>query len=146
MPFLNVNKWWAKTYLTTSLYVMLCDSEYHCHFQVEKRPVAECGDHLDCQSCLLAKDPYCGWCVLDGRWIRVHARWGHCKCFRASTLPLPPPSTLILLCGVSGVASAGSANEGLCRASGCGALTRRSSASVFSTSASTISVVGKELM
>ncbi|KAM9343212.1 plexin-B1 [Pholidichthys leucotaenia] len=34
---------------------------------IEKRPVAECGDHLDCQSCLAAEDPYCGWCVLEGR-------------------------------------------------------------------------------
>uniref|UniRef100_A0A8C1HCY3 Plexin b1b n=1 Tax=Cyprinus carpio carpio TaxID=630221 RepID=A0A8C1HCY3_CYPCA len=32
-----------------------------------KRPVAECEKHLDCQSCLLAHDPYCGWCVLEGK-------------------------------------------------------------------------------
>uniref|UniRef100_A0A8C2X6U5 Plexin-B1 n=1 Tax=Cyclopterus lumpus TaxID=8103 RepID=A0A8C2X6U5_CYCLU len=35
--------------------------------KTSKLPVAECGDHLDCQSCLSAKDPYCGWCVLEGR-------------------------------------------------------------------------------
>ncbi|KAJ8259065.1 hypothetical protein COCON_G00180770 [Conger conger] len=34
---------------------------------LEKRPVAECYKHLDCQSCLSAHDPYCGWCVLDGQ-------------------------------------------------------------------------------
>ncbi|XP_061537025.1 plexin-B1-like isoform X1 [Phycodurus eques] len=45
---------------------------------VEKRPVAECGDHLDCQSCLSANDPYCGWCVLEGR---CEQRW---ECRRGS--------------------------------------------------------------
>ncbi|KAI7793973.1 plexin-B1 isoform X2 [Triplophysa rosa] len=42
------------------LYIMTGNS-------VEKRPVAECEKHTDCTSCLEAKDPYCGWCVLDGR-------------------------------------------------------------------------------
>ncbi|XP_048858372.1 plexin-B1 [Brienomyrus brachyistius] len=35
--------------------------------RLEKRPVAECYRHLDCNSCLAAHDPYCGWCVLEGR-------------------------------------------------------------------------------
>nr|XP_001920983.4 plexin-B1 isoform X2 [Danio rerio] len=42
------------------IYIMTSNS-------VEKRPVAECDTHTDCSSCLSVKDPYCGWCVLDGR-------------------------------------------------------------------------------
>uniref|UniRef100_A0A7N6A9K9 Plexin-B1 n=1 Tax=Anabas testudineus TaxID=64144 RepID=A0A7N6A9K9_ANATE len=39
------------------------------HNMVYKRPVAECKRHTDCHSCLLAHDPYCGWCVLEGRCV-----------------------------------------------------------------------------
>ncbi|XP_058258521.1 plexin-B1 isoform X1 [Hemibagrus wyckioides] len=49
----------------------LDQSEEHLYIMtstmLEKRPVAECHLHTDCQSCLSARDPYCGWCVLEGR-------------------------------------------------------------------------------
>uniref|UniRef100_A0A4W5LW78 Plexin-B1 n=1 Tax=Hucho hucho TaxID=62062 RepID=A0A4W5LW78_9TELE len=49
--------------------LMLDQTETHIYVMTGamKRPVAECGDHLDCQSCISARDPYCGWCVLEGR-------------------------------------------------------------------------------
>ncbi|XP_035857743.1 plexin-B1 isoform X2 [Sander lucioperca] len=39
------------------------------HNMLQKRPVAECQQYPDCHSCLLAHDPYCGWCVLEGRCV-----------------------------------------------------------------------------
>ncbi|XP_034725018.1 plexin-B1 isoform X2 [Etheostoma cragini] len=53
--------------------LILDQSEEHLfimtHNMLQKRPVAECQQYPDCHSCLLAHDPYCGWCVLEGRCV-----------------------------------------------------------------------------
>uniref|UniRef100_A0A8C1TTF8 Plexin b2a n=1 Tax=Cyprinus carpio TaxID=7962 RepID=A0A8C1TTF8_CYPCA len=40
-------------------------------------PVQACEEKYDCQSCVSQRDPYCGWCVLEGRCIAcVTSKWG----------------------------------------------------------------------
>ncbi|CAB1421796.1 unnamed protein product, partial [Pleuronectes platessa] len=46
----------------------------HLYITTEKKitkvPVQACHLKTDCQSCVSMKDPYCGWCVLEGRCTR----------------------------------------------------------------------------
>ncbi|XP_057710527.1 plexin-B2a [Corythoichthys intestinalis] len=45
--------------------------------KITKVPVQSCHLKTDCQACMALKDPYCGWCVLEGRCTRKHecSRW-----------------------------------------------------------------------
>ncbi|NP_001025327.1 uncharacterized protein LOC561237 precursor [Danio rerio] len=38
--------------------------------KISKVPVQVCGQKNDCRSCLVQRDPYCGWCVREGRCTR----------------------------------------------------------------------------
>uniref|UniRef100_A0A673ASF8 Plexin-B2-like n=1 Tax=Sphaeramia orbicularis TaxID=375764 RepID=A0A673ASF8_9TELE len=38
--------------------------------QITKVPVQACHQKTDCQACVTMKDPYCGWCVLEGKCTR----------------------------------------------------------------------------
>ncbi|KAM3925322.1 plexin-B2 [Leptodactylus fuscus] len=35
--------------------------------KVHRVPVQDCARYSDCNECIQAKDPYCGWCVIDGK-------------------------------------------------------------------------------
>uniref|UniRef100_A0A3Q3JHN6 Sema domain-containing protein n=1 Tax=Monopterus albus TaxID=43700 RepID=A0A3Q3JHN6_MONAL len=49
-------------------------SQSHLYITTEKKitkvPVQTCLQKRDCQSCVELRDPYCGWCVLEGRCTR----------------------------------------------------------------------------
>ncbi|KAG5836737.1 hypothetical protein ANANG_G00231750 [Anguilla anguilla] len=49
-------------------------SRTHLYIATDKRiskvPVQACHLKTDCQSCMAQEDPYCGWCVLEGRCTR----------------------------------------------------------------------------
>ncbi|XP_034530045.1 plexin-B2-like [Notolabrus celidotus] len=54
---------------------LLFDSQQqHLYITTEKKitkvPVQACHLMMDCQSCVSMKDPYCGWCVLEGKCTR----------------------------------------------------------------------------
>ncbi|XP_037335663.2 plexin-B1 [Pungitius pungitius] len=54
--------------------LLLDNSQKHVYVltnrKLSKVPVSTCERQTDCQSCLSLRDPYCGWCVLEGRCSR----------------------------------------------------------------------------
>uniref|UniRef100_A0A3Q2C8B1 Plexin B3 n=1 Tax=Cyprinodon variegatus TaxID=28743 RepID=A0A3Q2C8B1_CYPVA len=51
--------------------LLLDESQQHLYVLTEER-VRHAARQTDCQSCLSIRDPYCGWCVLEGRCSRKH--------------------------------------------------------------------------
>ncbi|XP_035391860.1 plexin-B2b isoform X2 [Electrophorus electricus] len=49
-------------------------TQSHLYITTEKKitkvPVQSCHQKTDCKSCVAQRDPYCGWCVLEGRCTR----------------------------------------------------------------------------
>uniref|UniRef100_A0A8C3A4Q1 Plexin-B1 n=1 Tax=Cyclopterus lumpus TaxID=8103 RepID=A0A8C3A4Q1_CYCLU len=52
--------------------LLLDDSQQHVFVLTNRRVRQRPPRQTDCQSCLSFRDPYCGWCVLEGRCSRKH--------------------------------------------------------------------------
>uniref|UniRef100_A0A7N6AER8 Plexin-B1 n=1 Tax=Anabas testudineus TaxID=64144 RepID=A0A7N6AER8_ANATE len=53
--------------------LLLHSSQQHIYVLTNSRvSLSTCFNDADCQSCLSVRDPYCGWCVLEGRCSRKH--------------------------------------------------------------------------
>ncbi|XP_063783225.1 plexin-B2 [Pseudophryne corroboree] len=60
------------------------DAKEHLYVMTKKKvhrvPVQDCEQYANCNECTRAKDPYCGWCVIDGKCTRKT------NCVRASDI------------------------------------------------------------
>ncbi|XP_041847713.1 semaphorin-4E-like [Melanotaenia boesemani] len=65
------------------------------NFGVAQIPLATCGRSLSCIDCVLARDPYCGWSVADGKCVFLSSSQGNIiqsvKEGNASLCPPPDP-------------------------------------------------------
>lgn len=62
---------YLKRLLFCAVSPLRCTVWSYSHFvilKITKVPVQTCLQKTDCQSCVALRDPYCGWCVLEGRW------------------------------------------------------------------------------
>ncbi|XP_069085759.1 plexin-B2 isoform X3 [Pleurodeles waltl] len=54
--------------------LVLDSTNDHLYVMIKKKvyriPVQDCGHFSDCKQCIESKDPYCGWCVVEGKCTR----------------------------------------------------------------------------
>lgn len=100
------------------LHILCCaSSKVYCliifhveMLQITKVPVQTCLQKKDCQSCVELKDPYCGWCVLEGRWgphthscmhLQMHAHSDRLTQTPTHTIPSVKHSGVFVQCFIA---------------------------------------------